>query len=1038
MTPSEDARASRPTRAQVLLFLVPVALSCLLVMPLVRWGGVSILQATGLPLAVAGALLAVWDTRWALCYAAFCITPFCVVQQEVLGVTINLPEALILALAVKEGARALLQRNVVPRALPVGPLAVFLMAAAVAIGTGFARGNGAIHVLQDFRQFVEFVTLFWLVLRCAGNREQAAQLATAYVLGASLIAIHGIIQHYTFIGISKTQIASDLVLHHGVRSGSFYGATTLGGLMILAVGPAIGVILAARRRPVQLLMLACIALCLVAAVFTKTRGSWIGLAVTFVLVGAAIRPGKRTLALAAAMALVFAAFLGPMVSQRIATLGDPEHDKSLMDRAQYYAAAYHIVRAHPILGLGWGCYYDIGEILTHEHYVKTPRPVEPPPENDPEAALDATVHSAYLQLFVKTGILGLLSFLALVVVWLERIGRGLKTGLRGDPAFGLHAGITAGVAGYLFHSTFENFFQWPVMAQSFWLLIGLSFLTAPVAAGHPRYARPVALIGAIAAVFAGFMYYCLQLETLHTDHYERNVAKALAGNDVEKALDIARRATEVELYEPMPNTVYARVLLLHGDTDAALEQLDKALGMAMNPPAPRRINTGGRYYFAPARLTLGQYYAERGDWLRALENFELARAYADLTGEEYAPFHALLYQAYALRGRWARALEFGEPSPAELDEVHPASLLMMARAYEGVGRWEDVARVAALLRGRGQDSADLRYFEGRAELALGNLDAAVASLAQVPAGAVGRAPYFLGRALEASGQAARALDAYRNTPPGNAYRIPALAHALALAKAQAERDALLNALREAIDSLRPVDQYGKGSEAAPLRPVSWFAAEGDAGAGGRFPVAVLWAGAGYNAADVNGASVLEDGENQILVRLEGTGGLVQLRWLENQAYWEGVERAYAIDSAIPGWVDAARDWFDLRPDRGVTVETADGNTWLNLNQLAWFYPAPVPLREGGAYLLAGRGRMPLGGGYFGWQLPGASANEVQSQRLIENEVLQDWTWRTGYQPDPGVSGSMRLLLESQRAGAGVGFDDIMVLPLEIPEWPLAP
>jgi len=38
----------------------------------------------------------------------------------------------------------------------------------------------------------------------------------------------------------------------------------------------------------------------------------------------------------------------------------------------------------------------------------------------------------------------------------------------------LYVGVTAGVLGYLFHCSFENFFQWPVMAQSFWLLLALS------------------------------------------------------------------------------------------------------------------------------------------------------------------------------------------------------------------------------------------------------------------------------------------------------------------------------------------------------------------------------------------------------------------------------------------------------------------------------------------------------------------------------------------------------------------------------------
>ena len=62
--------------------------------------------------------------------------------------------------------------------------------------------------------------------------------------------------------------------------------------------------------------------------------------------------------------------------------------------------------------------------------------------------------------------------------WLAVVWREWRTCNKEDPTHLLYAGVTAGVLGYLFHCTFENFFQWPVMAQSFWLLFGLSLVLA--------------------------------------------------------------------------------------------------------------------------------------------------------------------------------------------------------------------------------------------------------------------------------------------------------------------------------------------------------------------------------------------------------------------------------------------------------------------------------------------------------------------------------------------------------------------------------
>lgn len=1031
-----------PTRAVCIVYGGAVAAAIIGAFLLVAGMGMSPLQALGLPLLVAGVGLVAINPHAALCFVAFCITPFGAIQQEVLGVTINLPEFLILLLGVRELMRCRCLRDLLPSALPLVPLILFLLAALVAVGTGVLRQNGVISVLQDFRQFTEFILLFWLVLRLASTPDRATPIALGYVLGAALIAVHGIVQHFTFIGISETQIASDLVLHHGVRSGSFYGATTLGGLMVLAVGPALGVILSSKRRTVQALMVVCIALCLVAAVYTKTRGSWIGLLVAFLFLGVALRPSRRSLMGAAAMGVVLAIFLGPLVVQRIATLGRPENDRSLMKRAQYYTAAYHIGRAHPLLGLGWGCYYDIDAILTAEHYVKTPRPdaatLAQELVDDPEMEENATVHSAYLQLFVKTGVLGLLGFLAIVVVWLERIGRGLGSGLRGDGGYALFVGVTASLAGYLLHSTFENFFQWPVMAQSFWLLLGLSFGGAPLATGRPRFTRPLAIVAVISVVFAGFMAYCLWLETLHTDHYKRNVAKALDEGDLDKALRIAKRATEVALYDPMPKTVYGQLLLQAGDADGALAQLDQALGTIEKPPAPRRVSTGAPYYFAPARLTLGRYCAEQGDWLQALVHFELARAYADITAEEYAGFHPILYRAYFRRGRWARALEFGDPAAGELDGFPDAVLVEIARAYAGRADWDGVLAMSALLRARGHGSPDALLLDGRAQLMLGDAPAAAKTLEAIPEPDQAKAGYILGRALAQSGRPEAALAAYWRTPEADPYRLPALAHALALlpvAGSEVTAVAIHDAIERALERFNAVDGDEANSEAAPWTPKSWLVAPQDWARGGRFPVVVRWTTPEGAGDTVTGATIIEEGETQVLIHLDGTGDYVQLRWLENGVSWESVERGYPMDRAIPGWIDAARDWYELRTGPGAVRVAENEETYLDVRGLSWVFSVPVPGHAGEGYLVAGRVKMPVGQARFGWQVVDGEEHVIQNEALVDMETLSDWTWRVGYQADVGPDSVLRVVVDTVRTDSVAMLDDVMVLGLKPPVLP---
>ncbi len=639
-------------------------------------------QAVGIPLASVGLALLFQNSHWALCFAAFAIMPFGVVQREILGVTVNLPEVLILGLFAKEGLRFLRHRESPSALAPWKSLFAFGAVMVLAIGTGFYRQNDPREVLQDFRQFVEFVVLFLYVLHRVTTREQVIQIGVAFVSGATVVAIHGIIQHFIPIGISEIQIASDLVLHRGVRSGSFYGATPLGGLMVLAVGPAIGIILATEKRGLKGMLLVCIALCLLALVYTKTRGSWVGMLLALGFLFYWVRPGKKgTIAIGVAV-LLFAVVAGPMVLSRLSTFSNPEEDRSLMERAKYYAAAVMIAEAHPILGLGWGCYYEIDAILEEDAYVPIARP------EDPE---EATVHSAYLQIFVKTGAIGLVAFLAIVVVWLERLWRVYQARPEHKHDIALFAGIAAGLTGYLFHSTFENFFQWPVMAQSFWLLLGLSFITAAWLGGQRAYPKaPLAFVATAVVAFLVFMAVCMRFESLHTDLYVKNVAKAIEEGDLEKALRIARRAIQTQVGDYNTHVVYAKTLLLAGDDARALHHLERAMVFRIaNETTSRRVNTEAPYYFAEARLVRGQYLAEQGDTRGALAQFELARAYADLRDEAFAPYHELLRAIYTETGWTARAADFadgltGQDGQPQSDSAYLQALSPEAASDNGV------------------------------------------------------------------------------------------------------------------------------------------------------------------------------------------------------------------------------------------------------------------------------------------------------------------------------------------------------------------
>ena len=919
------------------------------------------------------------NTHWALCFIAFAIAPLNIVQREVFTVTLNLPEALILLLAAKEAALILLGKQRFTPLFPAKTVGLFLFTAVAAGGTGFLYGNGAVRVLQDFRQFTEFILLFWLVVQTVRTREQAFQIVLCYVLGVAVVAVHGIAQQFLPPGPPASLLVDRLMLFRQERSGSFYGPTPLGALMVLGVGSALGVGLADRRRAISALMLACGAACIFAAYFSQTRASWLAIFLASAFAAAWIRPPRRILFVAGAGATALALVVGAGVAARIGTLADPLGDISLVKRMDYYAAAAHIFRAHPILGLGWGTYYEIHRIVAVGRYAAVPRP---------SGAPDATVHSAYLQLLVKTGLLGVVGLGAVLAVWLDRVRRAWPRSRPSRPDHLLCAGVTAALVGYLAHSSVENFFQWPVMAQSFWLLLGISYLTAHWnAAGTPSYIKPISFLTAAALFFAGFLCGTVHLQTQAPRYYQENVARALAEGDPLRAAWFAERAVRAFPRDPMAYAVHGRALLAAGSEDDGIGQLLTAVHFDTEIGADgQRQPTRRPFYLAPARLTLGVHFFERGDSVRALRQFELAGAYADLADPAYAAYHDVLYRAYAGHGLWGRALAFGRPGPEDLDGMPAEGLLALARAAEARGLWETASDAAERIMTREDRCGEARFILAHVAQAHGEANTAHAHLERAAALGYAPAAYALGAALADAGEASRASEAFASVAPDHPYRPFALARMIGVLDGVSDSAALLSELTAFIDAL-PRTETLPGEAAPGYVPIA--AAVPSLGpCDARLPLLVLWEDP-EAASDAPLRPVVETGSGDtLLLRLDGR--ILQLQWAENRVNWAAIECLPAGTCSVPGWIDTAREWFNLRTDRAVCTERdQNGEALLRIVKPTWLYSLPVQAESWG-YLIAGCTRDPEGMMRLGWQALDAQENLLTRQSFIDRRPHADW------------------------------------------------
>lgn len=196
-------------------------------------------------------------------------------------------------------------------------------------------------------------------------------------------------------------------------------ANALGALC--AIGLAILGVLAwhARRTPLLAAsLLGAAALLVVALSLTSSRGSWVALAAALFVAGAERRRAWAAVAVAAGLAAVGAVTAFATVPRLLQARGD------------YWHAAWHVIKGHPLAGTGAGT-YD----LAWAAYGDFARWGE---------ALDA--HSLYVETLAELGIVGLVLVLALLAPAVASLRReslplASSVSLAGAVAFLVHAGL---------------------------------------------------------------------------------------------------------------------------------------------------------------------------------------------------------------------------------------------------------------------------------------------------------------------------------------------------------------------------------------------------------------------------------------------------------------------------------------------------------------------------------------------------------------------------------------------------------------------
>ncbi len=234
--------------------------------------------------------------------------------------------------------------------------------------------------------------------------------------------------------------------------------------LTFALCALLALLLSARRPIWRWLGLAAAGLVTLAVVLSLARAAFLGLAAVlattlwYLVRAGRIRTTLTLIVLAVTVGFAVARFrASEFVGLYAASIAEPG-ELSNLERISRWLAAWNMVRAHPLLGVGYGTYED----TYYSYRVLTLR--------TEDQFRRMGVHSELFRVLSEMGWLGLAGVVLFVALVLRQGDRAIRRA-RSPTDRSMAVGFLAGFASYLVHSVFNSYGQSDKIVVPFWLFV---------------------------------------------------------------------------------------------------------------------------------------------------------------------------------------------------------------------------------------------------------------------------------------------------------------------------------------------------------------------------------------------------------------------------------------------------------------------------------------------------------------------------------------------------------------------------------------
>ncbi|MBN1642410.1 MAG: O-antigen ligase family protein [Anaerolineae bacterium] len=449
-----------------LLVAVAIVVGSLLVL-LTPVGGIALLIAAG------GATLVLRDVRWSLfaLVAVACILPFASLPFSI-GFTPTFLDLAFGALYAVWAMRLITRRQDDLRLSAVGlPVVAFVALAVFCFVLGLSHSRPSANDLRTFAEVLMGFGMFFVAVNCVREEGLLRQLTAVIILCGAAEAGIGVALYVLPVSWAVQLLSPLGRLGYPVGAGALryinddpgrpmraigtnVDPNILGALLVIVVALTATQLVAKRPVLPRWLLGGAVAVMGLCLYLTYSRGSMVG---ALVAVGTvAMLRYRRLLVVILVVGLLL--LLLPQTQAYISHMlqGIRIEDRSTQMRMGEYRDTFRLIARYPWLGVG---------------FVGTP-----------DIDLYVAVASLYLAIAAQMGIVGLVAFLSVIVVYGVTVWRAWRAAKRGSALESLLLGYGSAAVGSLAAGVLDHtLLTYPHAVALLWLVLGLGAAAAALA-----------------------------------------------------------------------------------------------------------------------------------------------------------------------------------------------------------------------------------------------------------------------------------------------------------------------------------------------------------------------------------------------------------------------------------------------------------------------------------------------------------------------------------------------------------------------------